>query len=90
MAAPIGNKNAAKAKPWQEAIERALEIHKPREQRVKLEALAVSLVAKAMEGDMAALKEIGDRLDGKPRQQVDIGGQTDNPLVVISPTDARL
>ena len=72
--APLGNTNAKKGKPWQEAIERALEIHKPADRRERLEALAASLVAKAMEGDMAALKEIGDRLDGKPKQQIEATG----------------
>ena len=33
------------------------------------------LVTKAMEGDVTALKEIGDRLDGKPTQAVDLGGE---------------
>ena len=43
-------------------------------QKIKaLRLLARRLVTKAMEGDVAALKEIGDRLDGKPAQAVDLG-----------------
>ena len=34
--------------------------------------MALRLVTKALEGDVAALKEIGDRLDGKPAQAVDV------------------
>ena len=44
----------------------------------KIKALALlarGLVDKALEGDVAALKEIGDRLDGKPVQGVDLGGE---------------
>jgi len=75
MGAPVGNTNAAHTKkPWQDAINRALEIHKPADRRERLDALAASLVAKAMDGDMAALKEIGDRLDGKPKQQIEATG----------------
>jgi hypothetical protein len=41
-------------------------------------------VNKALGGDMAAVREIADRLDGKPRQEVGIGGTEDEkPIVVI-------
>jgi hypothetical protein len=76
MGAPVGNKNAATTKrPWAEALQRALEAHKPIEQRQKLDALAVAVIEKAMSGDVQAIKEIGDRLDGKPRQQTEIMGE---------------
>ncbi len=29
----------------------------------------------AEQGDMAAIREIGDRLDGKPAQSVELGGK---------------
>ena len=35
----------------------------------------------AEDGDVAALREVGDRLDGKPAQQVQIQGDADQPLV---------
>lgn len=35
-----------------------------------LEKLADALIAKGKEGDVAALKEIGDRLDGKAVQAI--------------------
>ena len=73
MGAPIGNKNAATTKkPWQDALIRALEVHRPADQRHKLDALAASLVAEAMNGNIPALKEIGDRLDGKAVQGVEV------------------
>ena len=81
--APIGNQNGAKTKkPWAEALERALEAHKPVEQRARLAALAESIVAKAMDGDVTALKEIGDRLDGKPKQQTEITGLDDGAIMI--------
>jgi hypothetical protein len=36
----------------------------------KLRALADKTVALALDGDMHAIKEIGDRLDGKPAQAI--------------------
>lgn len=66
--APIGNKNATKNKWWAEALNRALLA----EDGKKLRALADKLIARAEEGDIAALKEIGDRIDGKAVQQLDV------------------
>jgi len=37
----------------------------------KLAQLADVLVDKALSGDVGALKEIGDRMDGKPNQSID-------------------
>ena len=48
----------------------------------KLREMADALIAKALEGDIAAIKEIGDRLEGKPAQV--ISGDADNPLTVIN------
>ncbi len=43
-----------------------------------LNLIAKSLVAKARDGDIAAIKEIGDRLDGKPIQRTE--NQNDTKL----------
>jgi hypothetical protein len=87
--APKGNNYATKRqKPWSDAIQRALELHKPADQRVRLDALAKSLIAKAMDGDMAALKEIGDRVDGKSMQQIELSQDPENP--VFSKIDASM
>jgi hypothetical protein len=59
MAAPKGNKNAARGTQWRDAVRKVVL------RDGKLEALAQALVARGLEGDMAALREIGDRLDGK-------------------------
>lgn len=80
MGAPTGNKNATKAKPWAEALNRALLA----EDGKKLRALADKLVDRALEGDVTALKEIGDRVDGKPAQSLTVGGDQDNPLAITT------
>jgi hypothetical protein len=47
----------------------------PETQRPRLILLAERLFAEALAGDMVAIKEIGDRLDGKPAKAV-IGDYT--------------
>lgn len=74
MAAPVGNQNAAKAKVWTAAVERALSARSALDRKDALEACATALIDKALEGDMAALKELGDRLEGKPAQAVSVSG----------------
>lgn len=81
MGAPVGNKNAAKAKVWHAAIMRALERRQPADQRIKaIDELADKLIELVATGDLAALKEFGDRLDGKPAQAIIGGGEDDPPL----------
>jgi hypothetical protein len=84
MAAPAGNQNAAKAKVWSAAIERALERRVPADQRIKaIDELADKLLGLGFDGDLAALQEIGNRLDGKPAQAMTVGGDGNNPLAFI-------
>jgi hypothetical protein len=46
--------------------------------------LARALVFKqALDGDNAAVREVGDRLDGKPRQQIEVDTNNSNYLYVI-------
>ena len=78
MAAPIGNQFAAKSKRWQMAIERALEKRSRSDQINALDDLAEKLLTLCDQGDLAALKELGDRLDGKASQIV--GGDPENPI----------
>jgi hypothetical protein len=79
MGAPVGNKNAAKAKVWTAAIERALE-RRVTDRRAALDELADKLLDMCAEGDLAALKELGDRLEGKPTQI--IAGDEEAPVVL--------
>lgn len=81
MGAPVGNQNAAKAKRWEAAICRALELRSRRDQVEALDELAGVLLSKAADGDMAALKELGDRLDGKPAQA--LTGEDSGPIRLL-------
>lgn len=65
-----GNQNAAKAKRWQQAIFRALARASNKDIDAGLDAAADKLVSLAMDGEQWALREIGDRADGKPAQAI--------------------
>jgi hypothetical protein len=84
MAAPLGNQNAAKAKVWKAAIDRALETRtKSRtDGKKEIDALAEKLLDLVATGDLPALKEFGDRMDGKPAQAI-IGGGEDDPAISV-------
>lgn len=71
MPAPIGNQNAAKGKLWHGAIVRALRKRSKSEALEELDNIAEKLIAACNEGDLTALKELGDRLDGKPSQTIE-------------------
>lgn len=77
MAAPLGNKNAVKNRPWAEVINRAL----IQGDGQRLRSIAEKLLTLAENGDIQALKEVGDRLDGKPAQQVQLSGDAEAPIV---------
>ena len=66
--APEGNTNSSKNnRLWAETIRRAVVQADPE----RLRRIAESLLIKAEEGDMQAIKELGDRLDGKPNQAIE-------------------
>lgn len=72
-----GNKAAAKGRKVEKLIERAL----LQEDDKRLREGVEKLLDAVSEGERWALEFVTDRLDGKPRQAVDVGGQGDNPLV---------
>jgi len=73
MAARLDRKSPFKAdKFWREAIQ--LAVHgKDATGKRKLRAIAEKLVLLALDGDLGAIKEIGDRLDGKAAQPISGG-----------------
>lgn len=85
VGAPIGNNNAGKAKRWSAAIDRALgkraEGQSLKDAQEALDELAGKLLEAADNGDGWALKELGDRIEGKPAQSVTLSGDEDHPLV---------
>ena len=61
-------------KPFRDALR--ITVNGYQDDKKKLRIIAEQLVTKAMDGDVQAIKEIGDRLDGRPVQgiQADIQG----------------
>ena len=59
--------NKGKDKPWADALR--LAVMSEDNGIRKLRAIAEKCAQSAMSGDMQAIKEIGDRLDGKPAQE---------------------
>lgn len=54
----------------------------PKLKKKKAEILAERLWAAAMAGDISAIKEVNDRIDGKSVQGVELTGDEGGPLVV--------
>ena len=91
MGAPVGNQNAVKNRLWREAVERALR-NKSRVDTISaLDDIAERLVEAAMKGPSYekgdpwpfTIGELADRLDGKPRQQVELSGDEGAPLRIL-------
>lgn len=77
MGAKIGNQNARKEnRLWGDTLRRVI----TQENSKRLRLVAESLVNKAIDGDVQAIKEIGDRIDGKVPQG--IVGADGGPLQV--------
>lgn len=78
MAAPLNPKGAKSDKLWRAAIMRAVcrletdERPKDAKPEQRLERLADALVAQGLDGEVPALKEIGDRLDGRAVQTIGV------------------
>ena len=69
-----GNQNAAKNKPWREALNRAL-IRFDGGKENALNRIADQTVTLAVSGEQWAIKEIGERMDGKSAQSVAVTGE---------------
>lgn len=80
MGAPLGNQNATKGRLWHQAILRALDKRGGGDRVKALDELAEKLLQAVETGDLQALKEFGDRLDGKPKQQIEASGPDGGPI----------
>lgn len=89
MGAPVGNQNAAKAKKWSAAIERALCKKYGKELADAMDDLALKFIDAVEKGDIAAFREFGDRIDGKPAQAI-VGSDGGDLVVRIEASDAAL
>ena len=78
MSAPVGNQNSSKAnRLWAETIRRAV----VQGDGERLRRIAEKLLDAAEAGDLQAIKELGDRLDGKPAQSVAVGNEEGQEFV---------
>lgn len=84
-----GNNNATKNKPFAEAIQRALALRSRVDQADALLEVANKLIDLARGGDMPAIKELADRVDGKVAQAIIGGGPDDNPVYIVERTIVR-
>jgi len=65
----------SKQKDWADALRRAVHRESKGKGSAKwLDVIANRVVEAAADGDAQAFKEIGDRLDGKPKQQTEVSG----------------
>ena len=60
--APVGNDNAAKGRIWNDALRKAI----AQDGGHKVRQAVESLLTMAANGEAWAIKELADRLDGKP------------------------
>src|SRR3981081_1270558 len=75
MAAPRGNKNAAKAKGWEGAVR-----HELARDRKRLYRIAEQVLKAAEAGEAWAVTEVGNTLDGKPTEHVKIDQTVEHVL----------
>jgi hypothetical protein len=68
-------------KPYREALR--MELAAAGEDMKKLREIARMHIEKAAAGDMQAIKELADRLDGKPAQMLEHSGPDSEPITKI-------
>lgn len=81
MAAEPGSTNRADGKRFQLALAAALE-KRGTDKVQALHAVADKLIETALEGNIHAIREVADRLDGKPAQAVNLGDHEGNALTI--------
>jgi hypothetical protein len=93
VGAPVGNTNSNKNnRIWANTI-RKLAVQ---EDYRRIHAIAEKLYEKAIEGDLGAIKEVGDRLDGKAVAIQELTGADGKDLpsgigiVFVKPDDSNL
>lgn len=70
MGAPRGNRNACKAKIWEQALKRALARASNETVEKGLDLLADQVVKAALAREQWAVLEIGNRMDGKATEHI--------------------
>ncbi len=88
VGAPKGNQNAVKAKRVKTAIDKALENKSKALGQQALVAISETVVDAALNGEQWAVRELYDRIDGKPHQSVYYGDVEERDAKELS--DAEL
>lgn len=80
-----GNPKGAPKKAWRwaEVIRTVAERMDKNGKEYKV-AIAEALLKEALKGNVAAIKEIGDRLDGKAKQAIEMTGEDKEPIDINS------
>jgi hypothetical protein len=82
--APLGNKNAAKARLIEQALLREIKQRDLKDgDGETLRKIAAAQIDRALNGDPLGFDRVSDRLDGKPKQQIEATGADDGPLRII-------
>lgn len=80
-----GNSNSGKRKDKQFHTALSMVLAKLQETEGRgLNRIAEQLITMAEGGDIQAIKELADRLDGKPAQAIVGGDEGDNPISVVN------
>ena len=84
MPRPAGAQN--KDKPFRDALRMEIAAAQEADDKRSLRRIARTLLDKAADGDIAAIKEVADRLDGKVPQAV-VGDHDEAPIQIASSMD---
>ena len=91
--APVGNQNGKNGTAFRDAVRWALANYARGDVKrgTALKAIATKAVEQAIEGDKEARREIADRIDGKPAQQIIASGPNGGAInVTLSGPDGGL
>ena len=80
-----GNTISADGRRWRQAINKAVsrDVGSKRNRIMALDKLADTLVDAGLAGDIAAIKEIGNRLDGMAHQSVSVDNTGNNRSITV-------
>lgn len=73
-------------KEWRSALRLAL-LEKHKEHGTKLRAIAEKVVELALDGELGAITEVGNRLDGKAAQNINVDQTITHELASLSDTE---
>lgn len=89
--APTGNNNSGRGKTWRDALDKAVKQYTCKKASIKrgeaLFKIATGVVEQALAGNVQAIQELGNRLDGKPHQSMDIGITDNTPVEEMTDAD---